>query len=240
MGGRHRTAAETDALRPRGFAGHRQRRGLRSRALVVPAILLVLTAGTATALAARTGALGCLGSQTKLRVVASPDVAPALDKVAQRFRDGEIGAAGRCVDLTVTGRDSQQVVEEFASAGQGTPRSGAMDIWVPDSSVYVEAARSAQQNPDRLRPAGSVAHSPVVVAMIRPLADQLAVGADRADLDPVFTQAAGRPAESNSALQLGVVDPARSRGEHVGAGGHPQRDREAGRRGNPDRRDTRR
>jgi hypothetical protein len=228
MGGRHRTAADQEALRQKGFAGRHQRRGPSARALVIPVVLLVLTAGTATAVAARTGVFGCLRSQTELTVFAAPDIAPALDKIAQRFHNGDIGNAGRCVDVTVTTREPQQVAEAVASAEAGGSGADLPDVWVPDSSLWLEAVRAnldeaRQQAGAQSDQAGqqdgtqtakllgswtSIAHSPLVVALIRPFADQLGGSQTKLGWSDLLKRAAQPGAAAP--LRVGVVDPNRS------------------------------
>jgi hypothetical protein len=211
MGGRHRTAAGIDAERQEGFPERRQRQGFRARALVVVAVLLVLAAGTAAALAARAGVLGCLRSQSKLSVAAAPDIAPALQKVAQRFHDGEIGSNGRCVDVTVTSREPEQVVDALSASKPGQiPASALADVWVPDSSVWLDMAKAASpDNSGKLLPATSIAHSPVVVALPRPVADQLHWQEAKLGWSDLLKRAQSS-AGAAPGLRLGLVDPNRS------------------------------
>jgi hypothetical protein len=205
VGGRHRTHAGEQARGEKGFSGL-TRRASPARAVVVGAVLLVLGAGTATALAARTGVLGCLGSQTPLTVVASPDIAPALQQVAERFTDGEFGASGRCVAVTVTARDAQQVAEGL-DGSQLAAATAAPDVWVPDSSWWLDQAGQARRTA-QLRAVASVAHTPVVVALTRPLADKL--DWQRARLSWLDLVKRADPRAGQSAVRMGLVDPNRS------------------------------
>ena len=114
MGGRHRTAVDVDGLHEGRLTRRRQRRKGKERAVVIPVMLGVLAAGTATAVAATTGVLGCLGSKTDLAVSAAPDIAPALDRIAKRFGDSE---TGHCVDVTVTPAEPDQVAQLILTVG---------------------------------------------------------------------------------------------------------------------------
>jgi Ca-activated chloride channel homolog len=203
MGGRHRTAVDVDGLHEGRQTRRHQRRKVKERAMVIPVVIGVLAAGTATAFAATTGALGCLGSRTDLAVSAAPDIAPALDKIAGRFRNSE---AGQCVDVTVTPNEPDQVAQALKTATPGDSNLLVPDVWVPNSSLWLDNVRAGRQDSGELAGAASIAHSPLVVAMVRPLADRL--GWEQAKLS--WTDLIKQAGQSDTALQLGLVDPTRS------------------------------
>src|SRR6266545_4670246 len=203
MGGRHRTAVDVDGLHEGRLTRRRQRRKGKERAVVIPVMLGVLAAGTATAVAATTGVLGCLGSKTDLAVSAAPDIAPALDRIAKRFGDSE---TGHCVDVTVTPAEPDQVAQALRTATPGDSNLAVPDVWVPNSSLWLDSARAGRKDSFGLSRSASIAHSPVVVAMVRPIADRL--GWEQAKLSWIdLIKQAG---QSDTALQLGLVDPTRS------------------------------
>jgi Mg-chelatase subunit ChlD len=209
--GRHRTALDGGSGWRRGrlTGRHRHGRGTGTPALVIPVVMLVLAAGTATAVAAVKGVFGCLGSGTDLRVTAAPDVAPALDTIARRLREGGIGGTDDCVDVTVTAREPYQVAETLRAARSDSVDAGLPHVWVPDSSLWLDRARDDRPDAVRLAASGSVAHSPLVIAMARPLADRLRWQEAKLSWVELLAAAAGRTG-SGTALRFGIVDPARS------------------------------
>lgn len=48
----------------------------------------------------------CRDEAVEIKVAASPDLAPALRTAAERARDENLTSDGRCVDITVTARES--------------------------------------------------------------------------------------------------------------------------------------
>ncbi|MEV4310845.1 substrate-binding domain-containing protein [Actinocrispum sp. NPDC049592] len=92
-----------------------------------------------------------------LNVVAAPDVAPVVDKVAGSLNPEDINTCYR-VEMVV--RDSSAMADQLARAnGANMP-----NVWLPDSSVWLRRAREkgATMVPDT---GSSVASSPVVMAL---------------------------------------------------------------------------
>jgi Bacterial extracellular solute-binding protein/von Willebrand factor type A domain len=207
MGGRHRTAVNSDT-HPLGRAARRRGRRPRKRMVVVPVALAVLVAGTATAVAA-TKAFTCLGSGSTVTVAAAPDIAPALDRIAAKYREGVLDGGSRCVEVTVTAREPHQVADTVRGVRPGQSDADLPDVWVPDSSLWLDTVRADRGAAGRLGDATPVAHSPVVIAMIRPLADRLRWQDAKLSWIDLITSV-GQSSTSESAIQLGMVDQARS------------------------------
>jgi Ca-activated chloride channel homolog len=211
MRGRHRS----DPPRHGHEGGRRDGRPGGSRGAVVAVVLAVLAAGTAATLAERADLLGCLSSRTSLEVVAPPDIAPALRQIEDRFERGDLGQNGRCVSVEMVERESWQVAAEMApsrippSAAESAPTVSSppatrADVWVADSSLWVDRVRTlaSAEAPSQ---AVSIAHSPAVVALPRPIADRLGWPNATIGWRDVITPRPGAPA-----LRMQVVDPLRS------------------------------
>lgn len=128
------------------------------------AVGLVLLTGAA-AYAFGVGGGGCSEGVT-VSVAAAPDVAPAVVRAARRFNDARHKLDGRCVSARVRATDPAAVATLLSGKGVAgvTERP---DVWIPDSSLWIGLAGGG---PDVL---GSIATTPIVVAMPRGLATQL-------------------------------------------------------------------
>lgn len=138
-----------------------------------------------------------------LHVSAAPDIAPAVTQIAATWQATKPVASGRCVRVTVT------------ADGGAIPTAGASDIavWIPDSSVWINAAKARDQSAFDV-PAIPIASSPLVFA-VNPANKSVAKAAagvmtdgrlDPAKLGDVIAGACqGKPAY----LTFGLDDPAR-------------------------------
>ncbi|WP_327047399.1 substrate-binding and VWA domain-containing protein [Microbispora sp. NBC_01189] len=109
---------------------------------------------------------GCAGEKVSLSVVASPDIQPAIKKIASRFGQAGRAVDGRCVAVTVKAAQSADVANGLAGTG---PTSGKLDpdLWIPDSSLWLTGLKSAP------KPAANAASTPVVLAASRAGAEKL-------------------------------------------------------------------
>lgn len=139
-------------------------------------VVAVLIVGGVTAGYVFTSRAGCDGAATTLSVVVSPDQVGVVRKAAAAWQDGEPSVDGRCARIEVTGEASRDVAAALSPAqepgGDGGP--ARPDVWIPESSSWVlSAARrqdvSAMVGGERT----SVASSPVVMAVPRPMAEAL-------------------------------------------------------------------
>ncbi|MEJ3743757.1 substrate-binding domain-containing protein [Actinomycetes bacterium KLBMP 9797] len=185
-------------------------------------------AGVAMALAVGGGTIGylelvgddagCTGEPVQLTVVASPDQYPVLNRLVERWTAGQPDVDGRCVGAAVRSMPSSAVA---ASIGPGWDerRDGPRpDVWAPDFSAWLTLA-AARPDAARVLPREappSLASSPAVIAMQRPMAEALgwpgrALG--WSDLIGGFAggktwAAYGHP--EWGALRVGMVDPTKS------------------------------
>ncbi|KOU59879.1 von Willebrand factor [Streptomyces sp. MMG1533] len=184
-------------------AGGSDPRPRARRRTVALATVLVLTVAGGTAAAVRSGLLSfgssCQDDPVRLKLAASPDLAPALTAAAQRARDDDLTSDGRCVAVEVTARDAYKVTDTLL-AGDKTD----VQVWVPDSDLWVQRLRVASEAPE-VSPVGEVASTPVGVAMVPTAAKSLGWPKKTYDL----IELAGA-AQRDDSLKLGAADPARS------------------------------
>lgn len=189
---------------PDGSAPERTgaRSGARRRTLVL-ATGLVLAVAAGSVVALRGGLLPfggpCDGPSARLDVAASPDIAPALEAVARQARRDATRTDGRCLDVRVTARAAHDLADAFGQR----PVDPEFQVWIPDSSLWVDRVEAERGTP--LTAAGAVASSPVVLGAVPTTA--AALGWPRTTY--TWTRLIRR-ATSGDAPRLGVADPARS------------------------------
>ncbi|MGW3668299.1 substrate-binding and VWA domain-containing protein [Streptomyces sp. NPDC005141] len=170
---------------------------------VAVATALVLTVAGGTAAAVRGGLLSfdgsCQDDAVHIEVVASPDIAPALRATAEDAREKNITSDGRCLDVSVTARESYKVADELRSG-----KKADAQVWVPDSDVWVQRVAETS-TATQVTGAGNVASSPVGVAMVPSAAK--ALGWPRKTY--TWTELAGSTT-ADEGLRLGAADPAHS------------------------------
>ena len=148
-------------------SGTKGRRGRRVSSVVLVALAVLVSAGlmvtlTTTARAARQP---CTARPVKINVVVSPDLAPAVTTVAQLFNRQHHQVQDRCGQVKVTSAAS--AVAAAALDGQGSASSlPAVSAWIPDSTLWVDVARSFPLGARVIQHAGlNVARSPLMIVM---------------------------------------------------------------------------
>ncbi|MCI0685873.1 MAG: substrate-binding and VWA domain-containing protein, partial [Sporichthyaceae bacterium] len=175
-------------------------------------LLVVVVAGGAVAYSS---VAGC-GDTTEISVAASPDIAPAVRTVAAEVDQksgGLLGGRllGKCTKITVIPVDSAEVATALAAGDAG--RIGNPNVWIPDSSVWLGVVKASQENGDRVQSSASVASSPVVLAMVRPAAEQAGWP------DKQLTWGELLANYSASPVKVGIADPTRSAATMLTFGG---------------------
>ncbi|GIJ78136.1 ABC-type molybdate transport system, substrate-binding protein [Micromonospora phaseoli] len=126
----------------------------RSPVVLLSAALVLLLAGWAAVAYVRAdrGTPTCV-EQVRLRVVAAPVIAPAVDRVARANAGSQ-----PCVSVEVQARPSVTVARELADGGD------VADAWLPESTFWLRRARAsgAFEVPGQ---GTSVASTPVVLAV---------------------------------------------------------------------------
>src|SRR4051794_34517229 len=175
-------------------------RARRRTTAVATVLVLVVAGGTA---AARSGLLSfgssCQDHPVRLRLAASPDIAPALTEAAKRARSSGITSDGRCIAVSVTARDAYKVADTLA-AGRKTDA----DLWVPDSGMWIDRITANNSAVD-VTSAGTIASTPIGVAMVPTAAKSL--GWPQKTYG--WLELAGA-ALKDDALKLGAAEPSRS------------------------------
>jgi Ca-activated chloride channel homolog len=152
------------------------------------------------------GASGCT-SPTDLQIEATPEIAPALSKVAAGWNAKPPLIDGSCVRVVVTTAIPSMVAATIAGkknvtvTGLGRPNGTATvpDVWVPDSSTWLERLQTA--SPDLALTGTTIASSPIVIAMPQPVAASL--GSSLTSL--TWAKLLGKL--TGGTLQPGIVDP---------------------------------
>ncbi|MEV1081480.1 substrate-binding and VWA domain-containing protein [Streptomyces sp. NPDC050211] len=185
-----------------GAGGSDPRPRARRRTVAVATALVLAIAG-GTAVAVQSGLLSfgssCQDDPVRLKLAASPDMAPALREAAKQAREDDLTSDGRCVAVSVSARDPYKVADALA-----TGEKADVQVWVPDSDVWVQQV-SADSGATQVTPAGTVASTPVGVAMVPSAAKSL--GWPKRTYS--WMELAGASLQDD-ALRLGAADPARS------------------------------
>jgi Ca-activated chloride channel family protein len=115
----------------------------------------------------------CSGT-AKATILASPATATILEQLGRGWAAGEPAVRGRCAAVEVTAKDSAEVA--LALQGEWDPKVNgpAPDAWVPQSTAWVRKA-AADSDAERIIPdlQPSIARSPAVLAMPKPMAEKL-------------------------------------------------------------------
>lgn len=185
-----------------GAGGSDPRPRARRRTVAVATVLVLAVAG-GTAGAVKSGLLSfgssCQDDPVRLKLTASPDIAPALTAAAKQARRGNITSDGRCLAVTVTAGDSYKVADALAAG-----KKPEAQLWVPDSQLWIDRI-TADNGPIDVTPVGTVASTPIGVAMVPTAAKSL--GWPKKTYNWVDLVGA---AMQDRSLRLGAADPARS------------------------------
>ena len=103
-----------------------------------------------------------------LNVAVNLDLAPAVERVAQDFNRQEHRADGRCTQVQVTEATSATVAGRIDGQDSKNGMPCPSHAWIPDSSLWVDVARSFPLGARDVQPTGiSVARSPLVIGCRR-------------------------------------------------------------------------
>lgn len=116
---------------------------------------------------------GCIG----LTLASSTEKSALLTEVAREYEQADRSVSGRCVDVEVVGKASGAAEEALARGWDERTDGPRPDVWSPAASTWLallrqDAAKAdtgsllADENP-------SVANTPLVLAMPRPMAEAL-------------------------------------------------------------------
>lgn len=179
--------------------------------LIAVGVVLLAAAGVGFAVLRSGGGdtpAGCSG-EIRLTVAAVPEIAPPLQKAAQKARAA--GPETRCLAVEVVAAPPADVAAAIAGekgvkvGGLGEPSAGTRvpDVWVPDSTTWLQRFATAGSGivPDD---AESIASSPVVIAMPEPVAKTLGWPEKTLTWESLL-----QTMLTQSGMKVGIVEPTR-------------------------------
>ncbi len=182
--------------------------GVRAVALVLAGIAVIAAIGVIGARAMLVRAL-CEQGPVRLRVAASLDIAPTVERIGTYFNDLNRDVSGHCARVEVTEEQPDLMAAELSGLNSSQYASPA-DAWVPDSSLWVDVAHNSARGAAAAQQTGvSVARSPLVITMPGRLAAQLSGASHRVGWKTLFPPSLGGP-PSSLGLQVQLPDPAQS------------------------------
>jgi len=150
----------------------------------------------------------CSNAPVLVNVVASNDIAPAVQSVANSFNNQNVTSAGRCVQVQVDQADS--ATEAAQIDGQATSTGASVDAWIPDSSLWVDVARSYPVGAQTVQTTGKgVARSPLMLVTTKGVAAQTGIFTEPPGWNVLLPSADGGPPASLG-LTVDLPDPASS------------------------------
>ncbi|TQS39786.1 substrate-binding domain-containing protein [Cryptosporangium phraense] len=172
---RRRQASRREEFEADAAAQAPRHRGRRVPPWLVAALVAVLVFTGVTTGYVFASRAGCDGSPTSLSVVTSPDQVDVVRSLAESWQDGKPSVDGRCTKVVVTAEESRDVAgalsPDWEKSGGDVTRP---DVWMPDSSTWIlSAARRENVAPMLSGDHTSVASTPAVMAMPRPMAEAL-------------------------------------------------------------------
>jgi hypothetical protein len=174
--------------------------GLSALAGVIACTLLV--AFGAEAVVSRAS---CTAHPVVVNLAASEDIAPAITHVAKYFNAEHNNVSGQCAVVHVSSEQSYAAAAQLSTGG----RPG-FDAWVPDSTLWVDVARSSPVGAQLVQPAGlNVARSPLMIVMPRSVAVEMPAYGSSVGWQFLLPQRVGGPA-TELGLHVQFPDPAHS------------------------------
>ena len=178
--------------------------GLSALAGVIACTLLV--AFGAEAVVSRAS---CTDHPVVVNLAASPDIAPAISHVAKYFNAEHNDVQGHCAVVHVTSVQSPAAAAQISGTNSAAG-SAAFDAWIPDSSLWVNVARSSPAGAQLVQQTSvSVARSPLMIVMPRSVAAQLPAYGSTVGWQFLLPQRVGGPA-TGLGLHVEFPDPAQS------------------------------
>jgi Bacterial extracellular solute-binding protein len=175
--------------------------GLSALAGVIACTLLV--AFGAEAVVSRAS---CTDHPVVLKLAASPDIAPAASHVAKYFNAQHNDVQGHCAVVHVSSVRSSVAATEITKSATNP----AFQAWIPDSSLWVNVARSFPVGVQLVQQTGlTVARSPLMIAMPRSVAAQVPAYGSSVGWQFLLPQRVGGPA-TGLGLHVEFPDPAQS------------------------------
>lgn len=168
--GRHRTDELDDGYRAHETGPRRRSGGGGRGKVLVPlagAVALAVLLGVA-AFVIFNRDHSCSAGKIALRVTASPDIQPALSKIAGSYNKASHSIDDKCVEVAVAKEATAKTAVTLAAGKLAT------DLWVADSSLVIARLRGDEAGAGLPAPSGSIAQSPILLAAPKAAAAKLA------------------------------------------------------------------
>jgi len=196
-----------------GYPDRRDRRGRPRRLVLVIALVLagviaatLLVAFGAEAVVARAS---CTDHPVVVNLAAADEVAPAIEHVSKWFNKQRKDVNGHCAVVHVVSEQPSTAAAEVSGLKSPSGHAG-FDAWIPDSSLWVDVARSSPAGAQLVQPTGiTVAKSPLMIVMPRSVAEQMPAFGTDVGWQFLLPQRVGGPA-SALGLHVEFPDPAQS------------------------------
>jgi Ca-activated chloride channel homolog len=148
----------------------------------------------------------CSNRPLQVNLAASFDIAPAITTIAKSFNKQDTTTAGHCVEVQVTPGEPAAVAAQID--GQDTVRDLApVDAWIPDSTDWVDEARSYAVGAEDVQPTGiTVARSPIMLVTSPLVAKQTNLFAGPPSWTLLLSPGYGGP-PSSMGLSVDIPDP---------------------------------
>jgi Ca-activated chloride channel family protein len=177
---------------------------------VLTTLAVVAVVAGARIAVGRVGGGECSG-QVRLSVSAAPEIAAAVQQSAAGWGAGKADVEGTCVVVDVRAADPADVAavlgaqQKVSLTGAGAPRAGLTppDVWIADSRTWLQRLRAAAPR-FAFTEEGSLAMSPVVMAMPEPVAKGLGWPGKKLSYADLVAQIT-----TSTNFRAGTVDPAR-------------------------------
>ena len=189
------------------------RRGRRRRiptgALVTVAIVIAAAVMVALSTQAILASVSCGRNTVLVNIAAADDIAPAVQQVGQYFNRMHRKVGRRCAEVQVT--EEQPATAAAMIDGKSPPRGRtAIDAWIPDSSLWVDVARSLPVGAQVVQPSGmDVARSPLMIVIPGAAAARLHAFGSSTGWNFLLPQSAGGPPSADG-VQVELPDPEQS------------------------------
>jgi len=149
---------------------------------------------------------GC-DSTVDLSVAVAPDIEPAIRDVANGFNSENHKTGERCIRVAVSAHESANVMNSLSDQGPITNRVEP-DVWIPDSSQWVDQVQSSSGGAGRTRMTGtSVASSPIILAVPHSVAAKTSGHLSRVSWRSLLPS---RSASGGPHFKVHMLDPTRS------------------------------
>lgn len=195
----------------------RGRRRLSPGGWTLLGVIVFAIIAAAGLVALRAEAIACAGGQRTVVVTVSPSQQEVVEQLADEWNAEQPTVDGRCIGVAVAAKDSADVAAALGPSWDEERDGPLPHVWVPESSMWLAVA-AGRPDAAEILPAKtpSIASSPVVLAVYRPLVqaigwpDQEVTQEEMVALlaDPQGLSQVGLP--EGTELQLGLTEPTRS------------------------------